>query len=67
MAEYYGRRGLTDLCLYKLLDQIWMFPESGKGRAFCRGYPSGPINEFEVIKKAEKEKLEWRRKNYTND
>lgn len=55
---------MSDICLYKLLDQVWMFPESAKGRAFCRGYPSGPVNEQLVVKKAELENLTWRKRNY---
>jgi hypothetical protein len=55
---------MADICFYKLLGEIYIFPESHKGKAFCRQFPSGPVDELVVMLKAKKEQLEWRTKNY---
>jgi hypothetical protein len=55
---------LRDICFYKLLDQVWVFPETFKGRAFCKGLPPGPVNEELLVLTLEKENLTYRKKNY---
>lgn len=55
---------VTDICFYKLNDQVWVFPETFKGRQYCKGLPSGPVNESIQMLKMDKENLTYRKKNY---
>ena len=55
---------MTDICFYKMLDMIYVYPESPKGKAFCRSIPSGPVDEPVLVLKASKENLTWRKRNY---
>ena len=55
---------MADIVFYEMLGDTYVYPESYKGKAFCRGLAIGPVTESIVRTKAEREKLEWRKLQY---
>jgi len=47
-----------------MLDMVYVYPLTYKGRAFLKPVPSGPVNENIMILKAQKEGITYDRLNY---